>query len=120
MQRLTYLSIYLLVGGLGLLTVPDLVLQLLASNGDYGDVMPPVVGMFMMALGALIFEFVRRRDFRYYLFSVYARCSFIVVVLTALYFRSRDPLVFDAIVLVGLIPSIYVASRKQIEHTPGL
>ena len=115
MQRLTlsYVAGYLLVGGLGFLVAPDVALRLLLSNGAYGDIMPRVVGMFMLALGGLIFQFVRGRDYRYYLYSVVAR-SFIVIVLTALYVRARDPslLVFDAIVLIGLLPSIYAAVRS--------
>ncbi len=115
MQRLTfiYLSTYLLLGGLGLLIFPALTLRLMQSNGTYGDLMPRVVGMFMLALGGLIFQFVRAQDYRYYLYSAFAR-TFIVLVLTTLYVRSHDPLflVLDAIVLVGLLRSIYVAATK--------
>ena len=115
MQRLTliYLSTYLLLGGLGLLLLPDLTLRLLQSNGAYGDIMPRVVGMFMLALGGVIFQFVRAQDYRYYLYTIFAR-AFIVLVLTTLYFQSHDPLflVLDAIVLVGLLPSIYVAATR--------
>jgi pimeloyl-ACP methyl ester carboxylesterase len=52
LQRLTfiYLATYLLVGGLGLLAVPELTLRLLLSSGNYGDVMPRLVGVFMIAL----------------------------------------------------------------------
>jgi uncharacterized protein YjeT (DUF2065 family) len=86
MQRLTliYLASYLLVGGLGLLVVPDLTLRLLLSNGTYGDVMPRLVGTFMLALGGVVLQFVRARDYRYYRSTIVAR-SFIVVALTALY-----------------------------------
>ena len=61
LQQLTfvYLSSYLLVGGLGLLVVPELTLRLLLSNGSYGDVMPRLVGVFMLALGGVILQFVR-------------------------------------------------------------
>jgi len=110
-----YLTSYLFLGGLGLLVFPDLALRLLLSNGSYGDVMPRVVGMFMLVLSGFIFQFVYRRDYRYYPYAVFARC-FIVLVLTALYFTTSDPLflVLDAIVLVGLLPSIYVlAIRRQ-------
>jgi hypothetical protein len=114
LQRLTffYLASYLLVGGLGFLVVQELTLRLLLSNGSYGDVMPRLVGVFMIALGGAVLEFVRARDYRYYRYAIVAR-TFIVVALTALYFKSRDPLflVLDAIVLVGLLPSIYVAVR---------
>jgi uncharacterized protein YjeT (DUF2065 family) len=112
LQRLTfiYLASYLIVGGFGLLLAPELTLRLLVSNGSYGDVMPRVAGMFMVALGGVIVQFVRGRDYRYYLSTIAARI-FIVVALTALYFKTRDPLflVLDAIVLVGLLPSLYVA-----------
>jgi len=111
-QRLTfiYLASYLLVGGLGFLVVPELTLRLLLSNGIYGDVMPRLVGTFMVALGGVILQFVWARDYRYYRYSIVARI-FIVVALTVLYFKARDPLflMLDAIVLVGLLPSIYVA-----------
>ncbi len=121
MQRLTfiYLSSYLLLGGLGLLVVPGLTLRLMLSNGTYGDVMPRLVGMFMLALGGLIFQLVRARDYRYYRYSALAR-SFIVVVLTALYFKAHDPLflVLDAIVLAGLLPSIYVVAQMARASRP--
>jgi hypothetical protein len=53
LQRLTfiYLATYLLVGGFGLLVMPELTLRLLLSSGSYGDVMPRLVGLFMIALG---------------------------------------------------------------------
>ena len=111
MQRLTliYLSGYLVLGGAGLLFLPDLTLRLMLSNGTYGDVMPRVVGMFMITLGGLVFQFVRGRDYRYYRYAIFARI-FIVLVLTVLYFKTLDPLflVLNAIVLAGLLPSIYV------------
>lgn len=111
---LVYLSGYLIGGGIGLLAAPDVALRLLGSNGSYGDVMPRLVGMFMLALGGLVYQFVRARDYRYYGYSVWAR-TFIVLALAALYFKSRDPLflVLDAIVLVGLIPSIYVTWTER-------
>jgi hypothetical protein len=112
LQRLTliYVASYLLVGGVGLLLAPDLTLRLLLSNGRYGDVMPRLVGVFMLALGGVILEFLRARDYRYYRYTIVARI-FIFVAMTAVYFKARDPLllVLDAIVLVGLLPSIYVA-----------
>src|SRR5215510_661411 len=112
MQRLTfiYLATYLIGGGLGLLVAPDVTLRLLLSKGMYGDVMPRLFGLFMMALGGVIWQFIRARDFRYYTYTIGVRC-FIVAVMTALFFTSHDPLllVLDAIVLVGLLPSIYVA-----------
>jgi uncharacterized protein YjeT (DUF2065 family) len=114
-QRLTliYLATYLLIGGGSLLVAPDLALRLLLSNGAYGDIMPRLFGLFMFVLGGVIYRFVHARDYRYYFYTIVAR-SFIVVVMTALYFKARDPLllVLDAIVLIGLLPSIYVAVQS--------
>jgi uncharacterized protein YjeT (DUF2065 family) len=114
-QRLTliYLATYLLIGGGSLLVAPDLALRLLQSNGAYGDIMPRLFGLFMFVLGGVIYQFVRARDYRYYLYTIVAR-SFIVVVMTALYVKARDPLllVLDAIVLISLLPSIYVTAQS--------
>jgi hypothetical protein len=114
MQRLTliYLATYLLIGGLGFLVAPDLTLRLLLSNGVYGDIMPRIVGLFMSVLGGVIVQFVRAQEYRYYFYTIVAR-SFIVLVMTFPYFKARDPLflVLDAIVLIGLLPSIYVTAQ---------
>lgn len=119
MKRLTliYLTGYLAVGGLGFLFAPDFTLSLLFSNGEYGDVMPRVVGMFMLVLSGLIGSFLRREDYSYYSTTIIAR-SFIVVTLTVFYFRSNDPLflVLDAIVLLGLLPAMYVQFVARSGH----
>jgi hypothetical protein len=121
-QRLTliYLATYLLIGGGSLLIAPDLALRLLLSNGAYGDIMPRLFGLFMFVLGGVIYQFVRARDYRYYFYTIMAR-SFIVIVMTALYFKARDPLllVLDAIVLIGLLPSIYVAAQSACAGNGG-
>jgi uncharacterized protein YjeT (DUF2065 family) len=114
MQRLTfiYLGSYLVIGGLGFLLMPDWTLRLLLAQGSYDDVMPRLAGVFMVALGGAVFQFVRARDYRYYRYTIVARV-FIVAAMTALYLESRDRLfiVLDTIVLVGLLPSMYVAAR---------
>ena len=47
---------------------------------------------------------MRAQDYRYYFYTIVAR-SFIVLVMTFLYFKARNPLflVLDAIVLIGLL-----------------
>jgi hypothetical protein len=116
MQRLTfvYLGSYLVVGGVGFLLAPAWTLRLLFAQGSYGDVMPRLVGVFMAALGGAVIQFLRAGDYRYYGYTIAARL-FIVAALTALYLTTGDPLfvAMDAIVLLGLIPSIYVAAREQ-------
>lgn len=106
---LSYLVTYLAIGGIGFAILPEQTMDLFQSNGDYGDVMPRVVGLMMGALSFLIFNIVRNEDWHYYPVSIYVR-SVIVVFLAYLYLDSDDPmfLVLDAIVLIGLLPSIYV------------
>jgi hypothetical protein len=122
MQRLTliYLAAYLLIGGCAFLVAPAFSLRILLSNGEYGDIMPRVVGLFMFVLGGVIVQFVNARDYRYYLYTIVAR-SFIVVVMTSFYFKARDPLflVLDAIVLIGLLPSIYVTAQSACSSKGG-
>ena len=111
---LTYVVIYLAVGGAGFLLVPEIARTLLLSNRDYEDVGFRLAGMMMLALSYLVWNLVKHRDWKYYPVSIHAR-AFIVVVLTVLYFADNDPmfLVLDAIVLLGLIPSIYFHYFKR-------
>ena len=106
---LTYLASYLIGGGLGLVAFPDLFLELLQSNQDYGDIMPRFAGVFMMALGGLVGMILYHKDFKYYGFSIAAR-TIIVAILFWLYSLTSNPffIVINVIVLVGLIPS-YIA-----------
>jgi hypothetical protein len=112
---LSYVVIYLMMGGLGLAIVPDLFLELFQSNQDYGDIMPRVVGMFMITLSGLIYF----KDFKYYGFSIVVR-TFIVLFLFLLYFMNNDPffIVINVIVLIGLIPS-YIIFTKDKTNNPS-
>ena len=90
---LSYVVFYLMIGGLGLAIVPDLFLALFQSNQDYGDIMPRVVGMFMIVLSGLITTMLYLKDFKYYGFSIIAR-TFIVFFLFLLFFLNGDPFLF--------------------------
>ena len=48
---LAYVASYLFIGGVGFLFAPAVTLGLFFSNGDYGDVMPRLVGIFMLVTG---------------------------------------------------------------------
>ncbi len=117
---LIYLAAYLGVGGIGLLFEPRVALSLLLSTGEYGDVMPRVVGMFMLVLSTIVYTFVRRRDYSYYLTTIVARI-FIVATLAFLHRLSTDPLflVLQGIVLLGLLPAIYVQCFRRAESPAG-
>ena len=106
---LGYLVTYLAIGGLGFALLPTFTMKLFLANGDYGIVMPRVVGMFMLALSYLLLNILRRQDWKYYPATIQVR-SIIVLFLIYLYFTSRDPMfiLLNIIVLIGLLPSIYI------------
>ena len=106
---LTYIVIYLAIGGLGFTFFPNQILELFLSNGNYGDIMPRIAGMFMCALSFLIFRIIRNEDWHYYSATIYVRSS-IVLILSWLFYKSGDPmlLVLMGIVLIGLIPSVII------------
>jgi hypothetical protein len=58
---LAYVVAYLAASGLGLLVAPVATLRMMGSTVDYGDVMPRWVGMFSVALAALIAQVLRHR-----------------------------------------------------------
>lgn len=106
---LSYLVAYLAVAAVGFGLFPQQFMDLFQSNGDYGSVMPRLVGMMMGALAFLIFTILRNEDWKYYVVSIYVR-SGIVAFLFYVWAISDDPmfLIINVIVLVGLLPSIYV------------
>ena len=112
---LTYVVTYLMIGGLGLAMIPDLLLKLFQSNQDYGDIMPRVVGMFMIVLSGLIAAMLYFKDYKYYGFSIVVR-TFIVLFLFFLFLMNNDPffIVINVIVLSGLIPSYIIYMKDKI------
>ncbi len=116
MKRITliYLSSYLFAGGVGFGFAPEIALKMFMSTGDYGAVMPRMVGMFMIVLSFLIAMFVKNQDYKYYLPTIIAR-TFIVIFLSYLYFSTSDPLfiIVNVIVLIGLLPSYYIYIRTK-------
>ncbi len=111
---LTYLVTYLAIGGVGFTLFPNQVLDLFLSNGDYGDIMPRMTGMFMCALSFLIFRIIRNEDWHYYAATIYVR-STLVLILSWLFYKSSDPmlLIVMGIVLIGLIPSIVIHLKSR-------
>ena len=105
MQR-THLSLYYLVGylvpaGIALIAAPEFALKLLLSNGNYGDVMPRLLGVVLLALGIIVLQILRLHAETLYSTTLIAR-SVILVCLLGLYLYSRDPLFLTLIGIVGL------------------
>lgn len=112
---LFYLAGYLAFAGLALLLVPTFALQLLLSNGDYGEVFPRLAGMLLLGLAALVVQIIRHRVEVLYPTTLLVRLFFLAV-FAYLYALSRDPffLVVFGIVVVGvaLTGYSYLTERK--------
>ena len=107
---MTYLSGYLIGGGLGFAILPELTQSLMLSNVIYDEPMVRLCGLLMAMLGSLIgYLVLGLNDFRAYKFSIIARTVLVFFVLW-MWFKFANPmfLVLEAIVLVGLIPSYYL------------
>ena len=114
---LFYLATYLVGAGIALVFVPSLTLKLLFSNGSYGDVMPRLLGVVLLALGLVIVQIIRHRVEALYSTTLGVRVI-IVAVLVALFVYSKDPLFISLILVVGigmiLTGTSYLLDRRQI------
>jgi len=100
-----YLISYLSVAAIGFGLFPALTLKLFLSNGDYGAIMPRMLGAMMGVLSFLLFAIYRNGDWKKYSpFTMMARTP-LVLFIFYLYYLSGDPmfLIINAIVLVGLV-----------------
>jgi uncharacterized protein YjeT (DUF2065 family) len=97
---LYYVIGYLVPGGLGLLVAPQVALKLLFSTGEYGDFMPRMVGLMMVALGAFVAQIVRYKVEVLYLTALGVRSGMLPILL-AFYLASRDPLFITLFMIVG-------------------
>ncbi len=100
-----YLISYLGVAALGFGLFPALTMRLFLSNGDYGVIMPRLVGAMMGVLSFILFAIYRKGDWKKYSpFTMMARTP-LVLFIFYIYYLSGDPmfLIINAIVLVGLL-----------------
>ena len=98
---LYYLASYLFFAGVALVFAPNFALQLLLSNGDYGDVMPRLLGVVLFALGVVIAQIIRLRVEALYSTTVFVRFAILAVVL-GLFVYSGDPFFLSLLAIVGL------------------
>lgn len=104
LKSLYYPASYLLGTGTMMLLAPRLMLRLSFSTGDYGDVMPRMVGCTLVALGILVVQVIRHRLHALYPTLVGVRV-FLCAGWVGLYLYSRDPffLVVFGVVATGLV-----------------
>jgi thiol:disulfide interchange protein len=114
---LYYLAGYLTFAGLALLLVPTFALQLLLSNGDYGEVFPRLAGMLLVGLAILITQIIRHRVEVLYPTTQVVRLFFLIV-FAYLYLISSDPffLVVFGIVALGVILTGYSYLTERGTH----
>ncbi len=114
---LYYLAGYLTFAGLALLLVPTFALQLLLSNGDYGEVFPRVAGMLLLGLAILVTQIIRHRVEVLYPTTLVVRLFFLVV-FAYLYLSSNDPffLVVFGIVALGVVLTGYSYLTERGTH----
>lgn len=117
-MSLYYLAAYLLGAGIALIFAPSLALRLLFASGNYGDVMPRLLGVVLLALGIVIVQIIRHQLEVLYPTTLIVRV-FIVAVLAGLLVYSRDPLFISLLVVVGLGMVLTGASYLSDRRTTG-
>ncbi len=99
---------------------PRTTLQILYSNGQYGDVMPRLAGIVLTALGLFIVQLIRLRIHTLYTTAVAIRV-FILVALSVLYFSYSDPLFIVLFGVVGfgvlLTSTSYLMDKREMRKT---
>ena len=112
---LYYLAAYLIGAGIALILAPGLALTLLFANGHYGDVMPRLLGVVLLALGIFVVQVIRHSLEVLYPTTLIVR-TLIMVVMAGLLVYSRDPLFVSLMVVVGfgmiLTGSSYLIDRR--------
>jgi hypothetical protein len=112
---LFYLATYLLGAGIALIVTPSIALTLLFAKGHYGDVMPRLLGVVLLALGIVIVQIIRHRLEVLYTTTLLVRAA-IMLVLAALLIYSGDPLFISLMLVVGLgmvlTGSSYLSERR--------
>jgi len=98
---LYYLATYLTFGGIGFMFLPQTMLSLLFSNGDYSDVIVRFNGVIMLSLGVLVIQIIRYQVSALYATTLIVR-SIILITIVVLYLISRDPLFIALFFMVGL------------------
>jgi hypothetical protein len=116
---LIYVVAYLFGAGIFLVLAPRLALQLLFSTGNYGEILPQLVGLLLIGLGIFIVQIIRHRVAALYTTTLAVRLVFCLGFI-ALYARSRDPLFLVLLAVVGLgflaTTICYLLDRRDATH----
>src|SRR5260221_8104991 len=105
---LYYLAGYLLFAGIALVATGQFVMRLLLSSGEYGDALPRLLGVVLLALGVLIVQIIRHRLDVLYSTTLVVR-GLILAVLLWLFAMTSDPFFLVLVAIVGfgvLLPGV--------------
>ena len=84
-----YLISYLAVAALGFGLLPELTLKVFLSNGDYGVIMPRLVGAMMGVLSFILFMIYRMGDWKKYSpFTMMARTPLVLFIFYIYYLSN--------------------------------
>jgi hypothetical protein len=112
---LYYLAGYLVVAGIALIATGQFAMRLLLSNGEYGDALPRLLGVVLLALGILIVQIIRHRLEVLYPTTIVVR-GLILAVLAGVFVSTRDPFFLVLIGIVGfgvlLTGMSYILDRR--------
>jgi hypothetical protein len=99
-RSLYYLAGYLLFAGIALIATGQFAMRLLLSNGEYGDALPRLLGVVLLALGILVVQIIRHRLDVLYPTTLVVR-ALILAVLLWLFVTTSDPFFLVLIAIVG-------------------
>jgi uncharacterized membrane protein YoaK (UPF0700 family) len=110
----------LLGAGIALILAPSIALKLLFASGQYGDVLPRLLRVVLLALGIVIVQIIRHQLEVLYPTTLIVR-ALIVAVLIGLFIYSHDPLFIALLVVVGfgmiLTGSSFLLDRRAAAAT---
>lgn len=99
---LFYPASYLIIGGVGFLFFPKIVLQLFMSNGDYHNLILRMAGVLLIVIGVIIVQIIRLRVSELYATTLIVR-AFILLSFISLYLIYDDPMMIVLTVIVGTV-----------------
>ncbi len=115
-MSLFYLAGYLLFGGIGFLFLPQPMLKMFFSTGNYSDLMVRFVGVLLLSLGIIIVQLIRYQASELYRTTLMVR-TIILVALASFYFVYKDPLMIVLFLIVGvgytLTLTTYLLDRRS-------
>jgi hypothetical protein len=101
----------LLAAGTALAAAPSWTLERVGSTGAYGDVLPRVLGLFLLALGVVVVQVIRHKADALYPTTMFVR-ALLAAGLLAVWASSDDPVFAYAAAAEGLGLALTAAASR--------